>query len=152
LEVVQRGTADKPLLAVIDQEMARHFFGSEDPLGKQFDFLDGSLHGISLRVIGVVKDSKYKSLRETTRRAFYISYFQDPARGPLPFLVRTTGNTASMGGAIQQAVRDLEPGLEVLGLTTLDAIVDESLVQERFVAQLSSFFSLFALMLACVGL
>ena len=54
-----------------------------------------------IQVIGVVKDAKYKSLRETTRRAFYVSYFQTPAGGPLTFLLRTTGNPAGFGRAIR---------------------------------------------------
>jgi len=40
----------------------------------------------------------------------------------------------------------------VLGLKTMDDLVDESLAQERFVAQVSSFFSLFGLLLASIGL
>lgn len=34
----------------------------------------------------------------------------------------------------------------------MDDVVNESLAQERFIAQLASFFSLFALLLACIGL
>ena len=40
----------------------------------------------------------------------------------------------------------------MLGLKTMDDLVDESLAQERFVAQVSSFFSLFGLLLASIGL
>ena len=148
----QGAVPDAPIAAVINQAMAHYFFGNDDPLGKHFDFLAGSLKGRSFQVIGVVKDSKYKTLRETTRRAFYVSFFQDPAGGSLTFLLRTTGNLAVFASTIQRAVRELEPRFEVVGLKTLDDVVNESLVQERFVAQLAGFFSLFALLLACIGL
>jgi len=49
-------------------------------------------------------------------------------------------------------VRELNPRLEVLGLKTMDDLVDESLAQERFVAQFSSFLSLSGLLLASIGL
>ncbi|MEK6410734.1 MAG: ABC transporter permease [Acidobacteriota bacterium] len=141
-----------PLSAVINQTMAHYFFGDENPLGKHFYFMGGSLKARPFQVIGVVKDAKYKSLRETSRRAFYLSYFQDPGAGALTFLLRTTGNPTGFGSAIERTVRELNPRLQVVGLKTMDDVVNESLAQERFVAQLASFFSLFALLLACVGL
>ena len=143
---------DPPMGAVINQAMAAYFFHDEDPIGKRFDFLDGSLKGRSFQVVGVVRDAKYKSLREPTQRAFFVSFFQDPAGGPLTFLLRATGNPTGLAGMIQREVRELNPRLQVVGLKTMDDVVNESLVRERFVAQLASFFSLFALLLACIGL
>ena len=141
-----------PLSAVINQTMANYFFGNENALGKRFYFMVGSLKAQPFQVIGVVKDAKYKSLRETSRRAFYLSYFQDPGDGALTFLLRTNGNPTGLGSAIERTVRELNPRLRVVGLKTMDDLVNESLAQERFVAQLASFFSLFALLLASIGL
>ncbi|HSE98289.1 MAG TPA: FtsX-like permease family protein, partial [Blastocatellia bacterium] len=104
------------------------------------------------QVIGVVKDAKYKSMRESSRRAFYVPYFQDPASGPLTFLLRTAGKPAGFGSTIERAVRELNPRLQVIDLKTIEDVVNESLARERFIAQLASFFSIFALLLACIGL
>jgi ABC-type antimicrobial peptide transport system permease subunit len=49
-------------------------------------------------------------------------------------------------------VREIDPQLQVVELQTMSEAVNETLVQERFVAQLGGAFSLFALLLACVGL
>jgi predicted permease len=151
-KTTQNALPEAPLAAVINQTMARDFFGNENPVGKQFDLVGGSLKGTPHQVIGVVKDAKYSSLRETTRRAFYVSYFQNPGSGSLTFLLRTTGNPVDFGSAVRRTVRELDPRLQVTGLRTMDDLVNESLVQERFVAQLAGFFSLFALLLACIGL
>jgi predicted permease len=144
--------AAPPLSAVINQEMARYFFGDENPMGKYFYFMDGSLQSTPFQIIGVVKDTKYKSLRQTSQRAFHVSYFQDPASGPLTFMLRTVGNPTGFDSAIKLAVRELDPRLQVVDIKTMNDVVNESLVRERFVAQLASFFSLFALLLACIGL
>jgi predicted permease len=141
-----------PRAAVINQTMASDFFGHENPVGKDFYFVDGGLSATHFQVIGVVKDAKYASLRETPQRGFYLSYFQNPSAGSLTFLQRTTGNQAGFGQAIQRAVRELDPRLQVVGLKTMDDVVNESLARERFIGQLASFFSLFALLLACIGL
>jgi ABC-type antimicrobial peptide transport system permease subunit len=49
-------------------------------------------------------------------------------------------------------VRELDPQVQVVNLRTMNEVVDRSLLQERFVAQLGGFFSLFALLLASIGL
>lgn len=146
------GSETVPLSAVINQTMARDFFGDEIPLGKIFLFTAGSLRAMPFQVIGVVRDAKYKSLREQARRAFYVSYFQDPGDGALNFLVRTTGSPARLVSAFERTVRDLNPKLQVTGLKTMNDVVNDSLAQERLVAQFVGFFSLFATLLACIGL
>jgi predicted permease len=146
-------TPAAPVAVVINQAMARYFFGDESPLGKSFYYPGDSLKGIPLQVVGVVKDAKYQTLRETTRRTFYAPYFQKShSSGQMDFQLRAVGSPAGLGGAIQRAARELNPKLQVVGLRTMNDVVSESLVQERFVAQIAGFFSLFALLLACIGL
>lgn len=62
------------------------------------------------------------------------------------------GPTADLAASVRLAVGEIDPTLQVSGFATVKAIVDQSTIQERFVAQLASFFSTFALMLAAIGL
>ena len=57
-----------------------------------------------------------------------------------------------MAASIQRVVQEIDPKLQVSGLGTMSDVVNESIVQERFIAQLASFFSLFALLLVSIGL
>ena len=138
-----------PFSAVINQAMARYFFGNENPIGKRFD-----MNGVKrpIEVIGLVKDAKFTNLREKPPRAFYLYYFQAPIPLPLTVQLRTDGDPASYAAVIQRVVREIDPQLQVVELQTMSEAVNETLVQERFVAQLGGAFSLFALLLACVGL
>ena len=138
------------LAAVINQTMAREFFGEQNPLGQHFRLQDGPHKGVPIEVIGIAKDAKYASLREQTPRTFYLSYFQAPGDGGGTYMLRTS-NTDSNAAAIQRVVRELDPQLQVQNLHTMNDVVDESLLQERFIAQIGGFFSLTALLLACVG-
>src|SRR5215468_10629307 len=52
----------------------------------------------------------------------------------------------------RRLVREIDPQLRVVGLQTMEDVVNDMLVQERFIAQVAGAFSLFALLLACVGL
>jgi predicted permease len=143
---------DRPpsiLSAVINQSMARYFFGNENPIGKRFNWDDGRRR---IEIIGVVKDAKFTNLREKPPRTFYLYYFQAPIPFPLTIHLRTDGDPASYVATIQRLVKEIDPQLQVVELQTMSEAVNETLVQERFVAQLGGAFSLFALLLACVGL
>src|SRR5262245_53815955 len=143
---------DRPpatLSAVINQSMARYFFGNENPIGKLFNWDDGRRR---IEIIGVVRDAKFTNLREQPPRTFYLYYFQAPIPFNLVIHLRTVGDPASYAATIQRVVREIDPQLQVVELQTMSEAVNETLVQERFVAQLGGAFSLFALLLACVGL
>jgi putative ABC transport system permease protein len=133
-----------PLPAVINQAMARYFFGQQNPIGKRFTV---RLTGQPYEIIGVVKDAKYMNLREQPPRTYY-NY--GSFRGT--FQLRTEGDPAGYAATIQRLAREMDPQLQVVRLRTMKDVVDDSLAQERFIAQISSAFSLFALLLACVGL
>jgi predicted permease len=143
-------------VAVINQTMARYFFGEKNPIGQHFRLREGTFKDIPIEVIGIAKDAKYEDLREPTRRIFYLSYFQWPHETRLfaeqRILLRTVGEPSNTIAAIQRTVRELDPQLQVQDQQTMNAVVDEALTQERFIAQLGGFFSLCALLLACLGL
>src|SRR6185295_9887587 len=127
--------------------MARYFFGDENPIGKRFTSARRQFE-----IIGVTRDAKYLNLREQPPRTFYPYYFQDPERGSMTFQLRVSGETVDYAATIGRLARELEPQAQVVGLRMMRDVVDESLVQERFIAQLGSAFSALALLLACVGL
>jgi predicted permease len=146
-------TPSAPLAAVINQTMARYFFRNENPVGRRFRAQDGPLQGSTIEVIGVIKDAKYYNLREQTPRTYYLSFFQRPhEEGAATILLRSFAGPASATTAIRRAVREIAPQAQAVNLRTMNEVVDRSLMQERFVAQLGGFFSLFALMLAAIGL
>jgi predicted permease len=146
-------TPSGPLAAVINQTMARRFFRDGNPLGRRFRVRNGPLQGFPIEVIGVIKDAKYHNLREQTPPTYYLSFFQLPREGHAgTMLLRSFADPASTTMAIQRIAREIDPQAQVLNLRTMNEVVDRSLLQERFVAQLGGFFSLFALLLTAIGL
>ena len=138
--------------AVINETMARRFFPNESPLGRRFRLggPDAKPENDKI-VIGVVKDAKYMALKEQPWPAAYLAYSQDV--GYLwDFEVRFSGDARSTVAAVRQAIREVDPRLPVSGAGTLAEQVDRSIVDQRLTAQLSSFFSLVAVFLACTGI
>src|SRR5262245_60277548 len=142
---------------VINQTMARYFFGNQDPVGKRFyeglkpnEPISKQQEAKSQReIIGVVKDARYSDMREQPPRAFYRQW---PPWGNVTFQLRTGGENQAYVATIHRLVREIDPKLQVVDLRTMDDAVNDDHVKERFTAQLAGDFSLFALLLACIGL
>jgi predicted permease len=142
--------AHAPAAAIINETMARRYFGNGSPLHRRFSFF-GKADRI-FEVVGLVKDAKYHSLREPAPPTFYVYCFQETEDWGMTFVVGTTGKAAACISGLRRAVREADPTLQLRGIRTMDAVVNDSLQLERIIASLGGCFSLTALALACFGL
>jgi predicted permease len=137
-------------VAVISETLARRFFPNGSPLGKRFG-MDRPESIDQFEIIGVVKDSKYQSLTEPFQPNAYYSHSQIPF--PLHNLViRHTGSADAVIPQVRRAILELNHNLPIDEVVGLSDHIGRSLAQQKLVARLASFFSLLALLLACVGL
>src|SRR5262249_40869983 len=117
-------------VAVINQTMARRFFGDENPLGKHFGF-DSALNSGQIEIVGVARDSRYLRPRRDIPPIAYLPIPQ-ASLGMTTFTVRTVGDPAMMAAAIRAAVREVDKNLPLFDIKTQTEQVDQSLAQERF--------------------
>jgi predicted permease len=143
-------TSKSQTVAVISESMAQRFFPNGSVLGKRFG-IDGPDSTEKIEVIGVVRDAKYGSLTEEIRPMAFYSHAQQPgALGNL--VIRYSGTAGSVVPQIRQAIRQVDRNLPIDDVVTLSDHIGRSLVQQKLVARLASFFGLLALLLACIGL
>jgi predicted permease len=138
--------------AVINEAMARRYFGAEIPLGRRVYFANRPER--KFEIIGVVKDAKYyDSLRRQSPPTLYLPFFEDSGQG-LTVAVRGRDDLAGIGtvAVFQRVLDQVVVGARVLNLKTMDDVVNKSVHQERVIAQFGGFFSLTAMFLACLGL
>jgi putative ABC transport system permease protein len=138
-----------PRVAVINETLAKRNFGDVNPLGRRFYFFGRPER--TWEIVGVVKDAKYRSLRDEAPPTFYLPFFQDPNQG-MTVALRTKGELRATMASLQRVVSETFNGVRVRNLKTMEEVVNASVHQERVVAQLGGFFSIFALALACLGL
>jgi predicted permease len=144
----QRDTEKSQKVAIISETMARRFFPGSSPLGRHFG-IAGPESANRIEIVGVVKDAKYVRLTEEFRPMAYYPHAQLPQ--PLNNLVvRFTGPSASTAQQLQQAIKQVN--LPVDEVVALSDYIDRSLVQQKLIAKLASFFGLLALVLSCIGL
>src|SRR5262245_6014040 len=139
-----------PKVAIINQTMARRFFGDENPLGKHFGFGRTESSG-QIEIVGVARDSRYLRPRRDIPAIAYLP-FPQASLGMTTFTVRTAGDPTQMTAAIRAAMREVDKDLPLFGVKTQTEQMDQSLAQERFFPKLTSFFGLLALLLASIGL
>jgi putative ABC transport system permease protein len=145
-----------PKVMIISQSTSREFFGSASPIGRTINMDKPHLqHGNKQDryvVIGVAKDIKYGNIDEPPRKTGYVPFAQDPEPGPeIQFEIRSDIELQSLTPAVQTAIANVSPEVS-LAFRSFDTQISDSLLQQRLVALLSSFFGLLALLLAMVGL
>jgi len=141
-------TPESPKVVIVNDCLARYFFGAENPLGRRITLENYK----DLEIVGVVADAKYRNLKEAAPQTAYIPFSQYSALIQRTLCVRAAGNASALVAAIRGEVRSLDPNLPVFNVKTFAEQINESVSRERLVALLSSFFGLFALLLAALGL
>jgi predicted permease len=145
-----RDDQNAPKVAVINETAARRYFPNENPIGRHF----GSTFETAgqLEIVGVLRDAKYRGVRDPVPPTMYVPYLQQPRTPQAVFQVRTAGDPASIIGAIREAVRQIDRNLPLMNLSTQVDQVEQRLQQERVFAQAYTLFGVLALVLASIGL
>ncbi|SPE26074.1 conserved membrane hypothetical protein [Candidatus Sulfopaludibacter sp. SbA3] len=141
-------------MAILNETAARFYFGTADPIGKKLRFAHRAAADTGeYEVIGVVKDTKHKSLREEPWRFMYIPLAQAIDRiNRLALSVRCSRDPMALAAPIQKEVQRARSTLLITNVTTLEKQVQISLRRERLVSTLATAFGALALVLACIGL
>ena len=145
-EFLRSDDGSAPLVAVVNQSMAKRYWRGEDPLGRRLQ-----VKGRWARVIGVVADSKYESMGETPKPFFYVPLRQDFVRQP-DLNIRTTRSLQSVSAAFLREVHGLDPDLALYEMITLQDQVNRSTSPQLVAVTLVSILGGLALLLAGVGL
>src|SRR5262249_49483409 len=138
-----------PLVAIIDEELARRYWPGESALGKRVRFGPPENNEPWHTVIAVTGVAHNNSLRELSRNGVYLPYGEFNMRG-LSFVVKTGGgNPESM---LRVRLREIDRTMAVSRVMTMSDVVGRVLWQERFFATIAAAFGGMALIMALVGL
>ncbi len=138
-----------PLAVIANEEFVRRYLDNQEPLGQHVSFRGAQ--GPWTEIIGVVRDSKYRTLGESPRPVLYLPLSQNRETG-MTLHVRTLGNPASVAESVRREVQELDRNLAVTGLQPLTAVLSGSLFAARMGAVLLAIFGSLALLLAGIGL
>ncbi|HEY6120510.1 MAG TPA: FtsX-like permease family protein, partial [Pyrinomonadaceae bacterium] len=140
-------------VVVVNQALAKRFWKGS-PIGRRVNpgFADPK---VWCTIIGVVEDTKNAGMDKPAGPELYLQAHQVAPFGlstNMNFVLRTGGDPQALAASVRAAVRDIDPGLPVYGLSPMTEVVARSMVQPRFLSLLLATFSVIALFLAAIGI
>ncbi|MBV9504470.1 MAG: ABC transporter permease [Acidobacteriia bacterium] len=153
-----------PEVAIVNQTFARRYFGAESPLGRSFETLStGGFSGspgknarVTIRIVGVVGDTRYEDMRLPIPAAAYVPFRRNAGNATgyrATFLVRTrTPDPMTLASLLRRAIPALQPELRIANMVPQERLVRDQMVRERLLATLALFFAAVALALSAIGL
>ena len=145
----QSDRAGTPLVMLINQSAAQHYWPNEDPIGKQVLVQNG--YNQWTTIVGVVGDVKEFGPEQNSPEVAYYPFQQTPF--PLmSLMVRSAGPPEELMPAMREVVRRLNPGAPPVMLRTIQSVIDDSFASRQFVAMLVAGFAGLALLLAAGGI
>ena len=145
---------DAPKVVVISKTLARRLFPNANPIGRRLsEPLQNSENARGFEIVGVVDDVKYGSLREESAGVIYYPCPNGPTgRGQMTLQVRTSGGSSALAAAIRAEAQRMDESMAVPDVRPLSAFIAASVVKERLMTVLLSFFGILATLLAAIGL
>ncbi len=140
---------EQATVAIVNRRFAEHFFPRASAIGKHLGFGVGPQSKLTMEIVGVVANSLYEGPREGVRRQVFIPNWGNQG---VAFYVRTQTTSESAYGVLRSEVTQLDASMPVYELKTLEAQLDETLLNDRLIALLSAGFGLLATVLASIGL
>jgi predicted permease len=145
-------TAASLKVAVINQSMAKFYFGNANPIGRTFT-VDAPAHPTGpTEIVGVSKDVRDHKLKDVVPRRFYRPLAQAFPSASIKFEIRAAGDPGAVAETARRQIQQFDARLPVFFTRSLDELLNRYLTNEILIARLSGFFGVLALGLACVGL
>jgi putative ABC transport system permease protein len=146
-----RDTPESAVVALVNEAFVRAAWPGSNAIGQHF-WMGRVPSPTQVEVVGVLKDSKYRSLREPAPPTVFLAAAQD--REPfakITYELRSSTEAGALVTAVKQTIERVDPKL-ALDFRPFAMQVRESTTRERMLALLSAFFGALALLVAGVGL
>jgi len=139
---------EAPLVTIVNQHMARHFWNAASPVGEKISNDGGKTWAT---IVGVTGDIRQYGLDREPIDEVYIPLFQNPLGGA-NLLVRTLMNPMGITRDVAKSVYSIDPQQPVAKIATLEQLRSESLASPRLTTILLGLFAGLALLITLAGI
>ena len=151
-EFDERDRVGAPKGVIINETTAKRLWPGVDPVGRTIRVATYYFGGgdSAVAVIGVVGDVRYANASQPADLDVYVPALQ--ARlAPATFVIRVTSDPLAVVEAARRAIREVDPGLPIFSVRTMDEVSRSATARNRFATTLLGLFSAMALVLAAIG-
>ena len=140
-----------PLVAVVNQEAAKHFWPGENAIGKRFHLHDAG--GDLVQVVGIAKTAKYFWIAEPPLDYVYLPYRQHPRTGLSLFAESNAADASTLAPVLREVVHGLDSDMPVFDVRTMhDLYTQRAVKTPNMLSEIVGGLGLMGLILAVVGL
>jgi len=140
--------ANAPLVALINETMARHRWPNEDPIGKRVTFDRETW----ILIVGVVGDTREYGLEHRTLDEIYIDVDQIPGAAADSLVVRSAVNPDGVLQPVRTAIHDFDPLIAIDQVNTIARFEYDSLTPSRLMTILLAVFAGLAVLISASGI
>ncbi len=149
-DIKDSDTANSQQVTVLNETIARRIFGDAEPVGRSIFLMDEG-KSRPLLVVGLARDSAYRTLGEEKRSMFFVpAQQQDSSRQN--FLVRTKGEPMALLEPVKKAIAEFDPNLPIYDIRTMQAQLDTAAWPWRAMSIVAVIAGSLAALIAIVGL
>ena len=142
----------EPTVIIVNETFAKRYFAGRNPIGHACRIRRRSGTKTPMEIVGVVKDMKYRNLREAVPEQAFVPYLASPRLDSMVVYARTSLDPNQLFAAMRAKVREIDSNVPVYAMRTADDQIQKSLLTERLIASLSAMFGFLATLLATIGL
>ena len=148
-EFTETDAPGAPLVAIVNETFARRYLGEKNPLGQRMQFVEDSS---DFRIVGVVANSKMRTLGEDERAAIYVPLRQSDKDLRLGFVIaRTQTDPAALTSSVRQALGALDKSVAV-SVEPMGSALQFALLPSQIGASVLGTLGMLGLVLAAFGL
>jgi len=145
-------TRTSPRVAIVNEAFVRKYLGGANPIGMTMRTVaEPDYPSEVYEIIGVVKGTKYATLRDEIPPESYGVVSQFPGGHWMSVFVRTTSPPAAVISALREKISQVNPEIRV-EFRVFQKDIENGLIRERMMATLSGFFGVLAALLTAIGL
>jgi len=141
-----------PVVAIVNQEFVRRYLPDIDPIGQHLILPGAEQQSYLAEIVGVVGNSKHRTLGEAQQPAVYEAFLQRGNRLRfVQLVIRTKGEPVQAVNAIQRALQSMDP-TAAIDVRTMRSMLAFAFLPSRLGAGLLGTLGMMGLLLAMVGL
>jgi predicted permease len=148
-EFTDRDNADAPRVVVINQKLARHTWGTDNPVGRSL-ILDYQRGPYPYEVVGVVRDARFDGPRSEPVPEIFIPHQQNPYL-IMNVIARTSLDPMAVAQTARAYALRVDPDQPVHSVTTMDQLFGDAVQLDRFAMLLITLFAVAGLITAAGG-
>jgi putative ABC transport system permease protein len=149
--------SDAAPVAIVNETLARQFFGGRDPIGARMRLADGQKVPRDVEIVGIVGDVRHFGLEREATIEVYVPISQVPEpttiwlANNMYWVVQTDGAPLAAANAVRREIAAVDPAVPASFVRSMDEWMGGTLAARRFNLRLVGAFAAAALLLAVVG-